>query len=303
MEHLKSIPTSLPEGIAPTFEALLPHLQVNSSLIHSQYSSLETHSYGSHPRQELDVYYPQNYTSSTPVLLFLFGGGFFMGEKRDPRYPDLIYANFGGFFASKGFIFVVANYRLSKGPGNEDGDAKYPSGGEDCALAINWIQKNLGAKRDLFLLGNSAGAVHVMTFLFEPQILKSVGDANLKGVILLSPPCHQRRAPENRKLVNAAYYGSEEDIENNSPIRLLRSGISKVPMLSLVGEYDEAGIIGSWTDYKAEYEKMGGRIDEIWMKGHNHISPILGLNCDQAEGIQWGEDAVEWMKSKMYARH
>ena len=224
-----------------------------------------------------------------------------MGDKRDPRYPDLMYANFGGFFASRGFILIVANYRLSKGPGNDHGDAKYPSGGEDCALAIQWIAKNLGSeKRELFVMGNSAGAVHVMTFLFEPQILRSVGhDVDIRGVILLSPPCHQRRAPENRKLVNAAYYGNEEDIENNSPIRLLRNGISKVPMLSLVGEYDEQGILGSWEDYKVEYEKMGGKIDDVWMKGHNHISPILGLNCDQEEGSQWGEDAVNWMKSKM----
>ena len=70
MEQIKSIPRSLPEGIAPTFAALLSHLQANSSLIHSQYSSLEI------------------------------------------RSASL---------------------------GNDRGDAKYPSGGEECALAIQWI--------------------------------------------------------------------------------------------------------------------------------------------------------------------
>jgi hypothetical protein len=208
-----------------------------------------------------------------------------------------MYGNFGGFFADNGFITVIANYRLSKGPGNEDGKAKYPSGGEDCAGAINWITQNLGAQRKLFLMGNSAGAVHVMTFLFEPTILKSVS-VDIAGAILLSPPGHQRGAPENRKPVNAAYYGSDSEVENNAPIRLLRNGVSKVPMLSLVGEFDEGGIIASWGDYKAEYEKMGGKIDEIWMKGHNHISPILGLNSTEKEGSRWGEDAVQWMKKQ-----
>ena len=219
-----------------------------------------------------------------------------MGNKRDPRYPELMYANFGGFFTSKGFIMVVVNYRLSKGPGNESGNTHYPSGGEDCAGAINWITKNLDEHRKVFLMGNSAEAVHVMTFLFEPMILNSL-TADVAGAIFLSPPCHQRKAPESRKPVNVAYYGSDEDVENNSPIRLLQcNGVSKIPMLSLVGELDEGGIIGSWGDYKLEYEKMGGQIDEIWMMGHNHISPILGLNSTEKEGSQWGEDAVQWMR-------
>jgi len=218
-----------------------------------------------------------------------------MGNKRDPRHPDLLYANFGGFFAERGFVTVIANYRLSKGPGNEDGNGRYPSGAEDCAGAVEWIGANLGRDRKVFLMGNSAGAVHVMTFLFEPSIFKSV-TAQIAGAVLLSPPCHQRRAPESRGPVNAAYYGSLADVENNSPIRLLRNGLSRVPMLSLVGEFDEGGIIASWADYKAEYERMGGRIDEIWMMGHNHISPILGLNSTEKEGSRWGEDAVQWMR-------
>src|SRR5579862_7353009 len=299
MEAVKSIPTSLPAGIAPTYQALLPHLKANAETIKSQYSKRETYSYGDDPRQELDVYYPHEYSSKTPVLLFLFGGGFFMGEKRHPQFPELIYANLGAFFCNKGFITIVADYRLSKGPGNENGKAKYPSGGEDTALALKWISENLGADRNVFLMGNSAGAVHVMTFLFEPSLRDSV-ETKVVGAVLVSPPCHQLNADAARAPVNEAYYGTAEAVYSNSPISLLIRNVPvSTPILSLVASLDEEGIIKSWADYKAEYAKQGGKIDEIIMEGHNHISPIPALNSTEAEGSKWGDDAAEWMLEQL----
>lgn len=298
MEAVKTIPTSLPAGIAPTFQALIPCLKNNAESIQKQYASRETHSYGSDPRQELDVYFPHQYSSKTPVLLFLFGGGFFMGEKRDPQFPELIYANLGAFFCNKGFITIVADYRLSKGPGNPNGTARYPSGGEDTALALKWISKTLG-DRQIFLMGNSAGAVHVMTFLFEPSLRESV-DTKVAGVVLVSLPCHQLNADAGRAPVNEAYYGSADAVYSNSPIALLiRNGPISTPILSLVASLDEEGIIKSWADYKKEYAKQGGEIDEIIMEGHNHISPIPALNSTEVEGSKWGDDAAQWMRSKI----
>jgi alpha/beta superfamily hydrolase len=299
MEAIRSIPTSLPEGIAPTYAALLPNLIANESKIQSQYDHRETHSYGSDPRQELDIYYPHTYDDNTPVLIFLFGGGFFMGDKQHPQFPNLIYANLGAYFCDKGFITIIANYRLSKGPGNPDGNGRYPSGGEDTVEAIKWATANLGKQRPVFLMGNSAGAVHVMTFLFEPSLLKSV-DAKVAGAVLLAPPCHQRKAPDERKPVNAAYYGDDESGERNSPISLMnRNGVVSIPLLSMVGELDEAGIIGSSADFKKEYLEKGGKLDEIILYGHNHISPIPALGGTDAEGNKWGDDAATWMHDQL----
>ena len=302
MEAVKSIPTSLPAGIAPTYKALMPHLIANQEAINKQYSRRETQSYGDDPAQGLDVYYPHNSTSTTPVLLFLYGGGFFMGSKRHPQHPDLIYANLGAFFANKGFITVVADYRLSKGPGNPNGKAQYPSGGEDTAGALAWITKNLGKDREVFLMGNSAGAVHVMTFLFEPTLRESV-EANVAGAVLVSPPCHQRKADAGRKPVNAAYYGDDESVDTKSPMGLMeRNGPVEVPMLSMVASLDEAGIIASWADFKESYAKKGGKCDEIILEGHNHISPIPALNSTEVEGSKWGDDAATWMLKQLKNR-
>lgn len=298
MQAIRGFPTTLPASIQPTFNALIPHLDANKHLIHKQYARREEHPYGLHPRQKLDVYYPHNVPATAPVLLFLYGGGFFQGNKRDPRFPDLIYANLGAFFANKGFITIVADYRLSKGPGNPTGDARYPSGGEDTVGAINWITTNLGGDRQIFLMGNSAGAVHVMTFLFEPSLRNSV-KANVAGAVLLSPPSHQRAADASRTEVNAAYYGDIESIEKNSPIGLMsKNGPVSIPILSMVADLDEDSIKASWKDFKEEYAKQGGKLDEIIFEG-NHISPVPGLNGTDPAGSTWGEDAAEWMLKQL----
>jgi acetyl esterase/lipase len=85
----------------------------------------------------LDIYYPPSTNEQTLILLFLYGGGFFQGDKRNKHHPNLTYANLAAFSGSKGYISVIADYRLSRGPGNANGNAKYPSGGEDAVGALN----------------------------------------------------------------------------------------------------------------------------------------------------------------------
>ena len=299
MDKIKSIPIELPASIAPTFAYLIPYLTPNAAKIRSQYDKIETHGYGPDLQQELDIYYPTDHTDSTPVLLFLFGGGFFSGNKQHPAAPDLIFANLGGFFASHGFTTVVANYRLVPGPvGPGTGNGKYPSGGEDIALALAFLKKHLGGMpgRDVCLMGNSAGAVHVMTYLFEPTLRQ--GEPLPKAAVLISPPCHQRSADPMRSKVNAAYYGSADEIENQSPLMLMeKNGVVKeTQILGLVGSLEEEGVARSWADFKQAYDAKGGPLEEYVMEGHNHISPIPALNSTVPEGSIWGEDVVSWLR-------
>lgn len=51
----------------------------------------------------------------------------------------------------------------------------YPSGGEDVALFMKWLQTSELLKdggRDVYFLGNSAGGSHVTTFLFDQTFLE-----------------------------------------------------------------------------------------------------------------------------------
>jgi triacylglycerol lipase len=114
--------------------------------------------YGPDTRNKLDVYQPEAArTKRTPIVVSLHGGGFVRGDKRR-------YANLGTYFARHGIIGMIANYRFA--PHN-----KWPSGAEDIALVIKWIQQNGvkygGDARRVFLMGNSAGAIHVASYVFS----------------------------------------------------------------------------------------------------------------------------------------
>ncbi|KAI9877245.1 MAG: hypothetical protein M1823_007135, partial [Watsoniomyces obsoletus] len=166
-----------------------------------------------------------------PILVFLYGGGLVTGSKISPLVEnELVYANLGHHFAeTHGFIVVVADYRLVP-------QARFPSGGEDLALAIEWVRSNvkeLGGSeepRDLFLMGNSAGGVHVSTYLFSrvfaesrKHILKQEVESvlRLRGAILLSVPCHFRASEGSRADVLKTYYGDRTF--EDSPLGLLES--------------------------------------------------------------------------------
>ena len=91
------------------------------------------------------------------------------------------YVNIGTFFARHGIVGITANYRLAP-------EAKWPNGAEDVAGTIKWIKANAagyGIDADrIFLMGSSAGAVHVSGYaFFEDNQLENDGVA---GAILVS---------------------------------------------------------------------------------------------------------------------
>lgn len=196
MQKLPHLGTNIGKIVGPTFGICADLLKANASAIRS--TKCEEFSYGPHERQKLDVYYPEtpNKTNDRrPVLIFCYGGGLVRGNKTlKGLADDTAHANIGSFFAQKyGYTVIIPDYRLV---GSHD--AKFPSGGEDVALVLEWICKN-GVGHgpeviDLFLMGNSAGGVHQSTFLFHPSFATTrekvtrESTVRLLGNILLSVP-------------------------------------------------------------------------------------------------------------------
>lgn len=128
----------------------------------------------------LDVYTPDPQPTGAPVMVFVHGGGYRVGDKAsskdlDPK-PE--------YFASKlGFIFVSTNYRLLP-------EGRYPTNVQDLANAIVWVADNIrkfgGDPEQIFLMGHSAGAGLVAQVATDERFLKNAGrDLRvLKGVIV-----------------------------------------------------------------------------------------------------------------------
>lgn len=100
-------------------------------------------------RQQLDIYRPRSLPAEgCPVLLQIHGGAWMMGDKAKQALP-LMYT-----LASRGWICVAANYRLSPSVG-------FPTHLLDCKAALCWIREQgraYGMNADFVAVtGGSAG--------------------------------------------------------------------------------------------------------------------------------------------------
>lgn len=234
---------------------------------------------------------------------------------------DLVYANVGAFFAQRGFTTLVMNYRRvdSHGPnGQKMGEgAVFPSGGEDVAAVLKWVEEEFGEgeKRDVFLVGNSAGGVHASTFClspkFEEQRLRySSGSGEtgiaLKGLINVAVPTHFEKAEEERSEVLRLYYGSLAEVKEKCVYGLLeavkksgkgREEVGVPPCLAVIGDFDPMGeILEPMNDFVDLWRSWDTSVELLEAEGHNHISPPMALYSGDAQGEKWGEDVVAWIK-------
>ena len=110
-------------------------------------------SYGSHPRQVMDVYLPKT-NAAAPVVVFIHGGGFTSGDRKDGRLAYRIPK-----CLADGIAMIAVEYRFLK----DCGDAKPPVKAclDDVISAIRFIRtKSSEWKLDtnrIGLTGSSAG--------------------------------------------------------------------------------------------------------------------------------------------------
>ena len=102
---------------------------------------------------------PETSTSARPVLIFIHGGAFVGGNKRtSPTSP--LYDNVMLWAVQNGFVGVNATYRLAP-------QSPYPAGAEDIAAVVALVASKIGERGGdparVYLMGHSAGAVHVAT--------------------------------------------------------------------------------------------------------------------------------------------
>jgi acetyl esterase/lipase len=103
---------------------------------------------------KLDIYKPENNTTSHAVVLLIHAGGWSGGDKNYHSY-------IGMPLAQKGILAFSANYRLA--PKNQ-----YPAGVQDCQTALRWVRAHAadysGDASRIGLMGESAGG-HLSSLL------------------------------------------------------------------------------------------------------------------------------------------
>ena len=114
------------------------------------------------------------------MLIFVHGGAFIAGNKRTPGSP--FYDNIMLWAVKNGFVGVNTTYRLAP-------QSPWPAGAEDLAAVVQWVTDNIAARGGdparVYLMGHSAGAVHVASYVSHPEFHKVKG-GGLAGAIMVS---------------------------------------------------------------------------------------------------------------------
>ncbi|MEH3108218.1 MAG: alpha/beta hydrolase [Sphingomonas fennica] len=228
--------------------------------------------YGPDARHRIDIFRKAG-TRDAPVLLFVHGGGFVMGDKRHETLP--FYDNVGAFAAAAGFVGVTMTYRLA--PAHP-----WPAGAEDVGRAIGWLRGNAaqhgGDPAAIVGTGQSAGAVHVASYVAHPRF-HGRGGSGLAGAVLLSGIYDVAAAHANP--FHRAYYG--EDAAAYPAASTLGGLIaSDVPLLLGVSEHDIADFQLQAAGFVTAYAAAHGRYPRmLHLAGHNHITPVLSIGTSE----------------------
>jgi triacylglycerol lipase len=225
--------------------------------------------YGADPRQKLDVYRAAG--SDNPILVYVPGGGFVGGDKNS---DGVFYVNLGLDFAKRGVTTVIINYRLAP-------QFKFPSGSQDVAAAIAWARENAatigGNAQRIFAFGQSAGAAHLASYIFDKSIHGARG-AGLAGGILTSGPYRADATKPMPPMI--AYYGEDTSLwEARSPYSHVKD--SKVPLLLGCSEFDPAFLAAPTFELAQAVTLRDGKSpDFVWSKGHNHVSTVMAFGTE-----------------------
>lgn len=234
--------------------------------------------YAPDKRQRLDVYAPAD-AAGLPVLLYVPGGGFVGGDKRD---EDGFYANIGYHFAACGFLVLTMNYRLAP-------DHPWPAGGEDVGYAVAWAKEHAAAHGGdpdrIAIFGQSAGGSHVLTWLFDPVL---EGIKPVSAAVLASGT--YRVAGDKIAPNVMAYFGSDRSqYDARSPMTHVRR--TSVPVLLTVSEFDPPFLASPTFELAAKLTNENGRTPELrWLAGHNHVSNVLSIGTPDDEAANLVSD-------------
>jgi triacylglycerol lipase len=207
------------------------------------------------------------------VLVMVHGGGFVAGDKSidETGKPSAFYDNIMLWAAAHGMVGVNINYRLAP-------QAQYPAVQQDIGAAISWVQANIprygGNKDDIALMGHSAGAAHVGSYIADPRFGPG-GSAGVSKVVLSSGS--YEFAPQGS--TPHAYFGSGGSERSSIPGLVS----TKIPYLLIVGEYDPPNFHTQAGKLMNAVCATGNCPSLVLAKGHGHMSGVYSINtADQS---------------------
>lgn len=219
--------------------------------------------YGSDPLQKLDIWQPKGGRGRAPIVVFVHGGGFARGDKKD-------YDNIPAYFARHGFLGVNVNYRLAPA-------VAWPAVSEDVGSAVAWLKANAAAHggdpRRIVVIGHSAGASAVASYVLDKSI--KTERAGVVGAVIISGPLGHG---VERRAQDSVYFGKDPALETrHEPLGHVNE--SKLPLLITMTEYDPVALAPDSHELAAAVCLRDKKCpDFFFLSGHNHISETSSID-------------------------
>jgi acetyl esterase/lipase len=179
------------------------------------------------PSQKLDIYLPDEGDGPFPVILFIHGGGFAIGDKREIHVLTFLKG------LERGYAVVGVNYRLSD-------EATFPAGLQDIKAAIRWLRANSGQYHldgdRIAACGGSSGGNYAAMVCLTGRVTE------LDDLSLGNPeyPCNVQAAVDwfgptdflkmDEQLAESGFGPSDHSEADSPESRYLGEKLSKVPL-------------------------------------------------------------------------
>lgn len=249
---------------------------------------------------KLDIWYPRDNPTPTPILVYIHGGGWIFGSKEGAVYQLLPYLE-------RGWRVVNVEYRMA-------GNSLAPGSVEDTRCALRWIYRN--AKQwnfdtsKIVLTGHSAGGhLSLITGMLPDGTAldnrcygdAKYGDVPMKVAAIVNwygiSDVNDLIAGPNLKNYAAMWMGSmpnaAEVAKSVSPLTYVRVGLP--PIITIHGDKDDVVPYAHATRLHAELAKTGNVNKLITIKGGGH-----GMFA-QADNVMAFDEIWKFLKASKIA--
>ena len=226
--------------------------------------------YGAADRNLLDVFLPDTASPARPVLIYVHGGGFVAGNKRTPGSP--FNDNIMLWAVKNGFVGVNMTYRLAP-------QSPWPAGAEDLAAVVAWVAGKIGERGGdparIYLMGHSAGAAHVASYVSHPEFHK-VKDGGTASAIMISGLYDLTATSAGASY--SVYFGTDPALyAERSSLQGLAT--TDIPLVVAAAELDPEGFVLQFDLAKqATCKRASGCARAYLVPQHSHMSEVFSIN-------------------------
>jgi len=241
--------------------------------------------YGRHKRQTLDIYAPRSGTGPWPVVYFVYGGSWAMGERS-------YYGFVGRALAALGYVVVIVDYRLIP-------EVEFPEFLEDCANGFAWTVAHIaeygGDPSRIALMGHSAGAYNALMLVFGQRFLPARGLAgHVRAAVGLSGPYDFFPFDVD---VSIRAFGAAADPKGTQPVNLTRPELP--PMFLATGDADTLVRPRNTVALAKSLRAAGVEVVETHYPGITHAGTLLALGTFSRRKAPVLADVVAFLRAHL----